>query len=258
MNYSKIYNNLIEKSKNRKLTNYFEHHHIIPKCFGGTNNSQNIAILTAREHLIAHILLYKIYKNTNKQKAKKMLFAIFYLLSGNPTQICKLQNISTKKYEHLKINLKKQMSKMMYGKNNHFFNQKHTEKTKEKIRQAKLGKQCGENNPNFGNKWTDEMKKHLSEKRKQWYKDRPNYKINFTESGKQKIRESKLGLNNPNSKTYKLTYQNKTYILHSPINNDLKDFNLTYSMFRKQNSKIRISKKHNAILEIIEKIRNGS
>ena len=61
MNYMKIYNNIIKnaKSKNRSKGNgeYFEKHHIIPKCQGGTNNPNNLVLLTAREHYICHKLL---------------------------------------------------------------------------------------------------------------------------------------------------------------------------------------------------------
>ena len=63
MNYSRVYNNLIKRSKNRSVCGYTEKHHIIPVCMGGSNNKNNIVKLTAREHFIAHILLVKIHKN---------------------------------------------------------------------------------------------------------------------------------------------------------------------------------------------------
>ncbi len=69
MNYDKVYNSLIGKSRSGRdipIDTYTERHHIIPKCMGGGNEAANIAILTAREHFIAHWLLYKIHK---KQKA---------------------------------------------------------------------------------------------------------------------------------------------------------------------------------------------
>ena len=37
MNYTKIYNDLIERAKTRKLDGYKEVHHIIPRCMGGGN-----------------------------------------------------------------------------------------------------------------------------------------------------------------------------------------------------------------------------
>lgn len=68
MNYSKIYNSLIERSVGRKLLKrdaegyvYYEKHHIIPKCLGGSDKKDNLTLLTAEEHWIAHLLLVKIY-----------------------------------------------------------------------------------------------------------------------------------------------------------------------------------------------------
>lgn len=61
MNYKKIYDSLIERSKNRVIEGYVEKHHIIPKCLGGSDDSDNIAILTPEEHYVAHQLLVKLY-----------------------------------------------------------------------------------------------------------------------------------------------------------------------------------------------------
>lgn len=63
MNYTKIYNQLCESRKYRPLTKekFYEIHHIVPKCFGGTDEDSNLVKLTYREHYIAHYLLAKAY-----------------------------------------------------------------------------------------------------------------------------------------------------------------------------------------------------
>jgi hypothetical protein len=66
MNYEKIYNQLVENCKVRGLDKskhegYFEIHHIVPRCLGGSNDEDNLVMLTGREHFIAHLLLWKIY-----------------------------------------------------------------------------------------------------------------------------------------------------------------------------------------------------
>lgn len=61
MNYKKHYDKLIERSKARILEGYVEKHHILPKCLGGTDDRENLAILTPEEHFLAHQLLIKIY-----------------------------------------------------------------------------------------------------------------------------------------------------------------------------------------------------
>jgi len=53
----------MERSKDRHLEGYVERHHIIPRCLGGTDAADNIAVLTPEEHFVAHQLLIKIYPN---------------------------------------------------------------------------------------------------------------------------------------------------------------------------------------------------
>lgn len=61
MNYKKHYDMLIERSRNRIPEGYVEKHHIVPKCLGGSDNADNIAILTPEEHFLAHQLLIKLF-----------------------------------------------------------------------------------------------------------------------------------------------------------------------------------------------------
>lgn len=82
MNYFKLYKNLIENAKFRETNNlnvlgeYYETHHIVPRSLGGSNDKTNLVALTAKEHYIAHHLLYHLYKNnTNYGFNSKMLQA---------------------------------------------------------------------------------------------------------------------------------------------------------------------------------------
>lgn len=68
MNYQRIYNQIIDRARNRQLNGYREKHHILPRCMGGSNQKENLIELTAREHFICHQLLIYIYP-TNKQIA---------------------------------------------------------------------------------------------------------------------------------------------------------------------------------------------
>lgn len=60
----KIYNDLVAFAKSQKFEEmqYTEKHHIIMKSLGGSNDKSNIVQLTPRQHYIAHLLLYKHYK----------------------------------------------------------------------------------------------------------------------------------------------------------------------------------------------------
>lgn len=66
MNYKQHYDLLIEQQQDRLVKGYTERHHIIPRCMGGTDDADNIAILTPEEHYVAHQLLVKIYPGNGK------------------------------------------------------------------------------------------------------------------------------------------------------------------------------------------------
>lgn len=61
---------------------YYEKHHIIPKSLGGTNDNDNLVLLTAREHYIAHLLLYYHYKTIGGDPFRKMAFALVSMASN--------------------------------------------------------------------------------------------------------------------------------------------------------------------------------
>lgn len=61
MDYFRQYYLIINRAKKRIMETYTETHHITPKCIGGSNSSDNLVELTAREHLICHRLLVKMY-----------------------------------------------------------------------------------------------------------------------------------------------------------------------------------------------------
>lgn len=66
MNYQTHYDNLISRAQSRNINGYVEHHHVIPRCIGGSDESKNIVILTPEEHLVAHEFLAKIYPKNRK------------------------------------------------------------------------------------------------------------------------------------------------------------------------------------------------
>jgi hypothetical protein len=51
---------LLSRSK-IKDDGYYENHHIIPSSLGGSNDDENLVLLTAREHFICHYLLCKMF-----------------------------------------------------------------------------------------------------------------------------------------------------------------------------------------------------
>ena len=74
MNYDRIYDAIITRAKSRDmLDTYYETHHIIPRCLGGDNDSDNLVNLTFREHYIAHWLLSKIHNDYRLASAFNMM-----------------------------------------------------------------------------------------------------------------------------------------------------------------------------------------
>lgn len=74
MNYTKIYESLIYKRQSQPPAEYYETHHIIPRCQGGVDEG-NVVNLTAREHFVAHWLLVKMFPND-----RKLVYAFFCML----------------------------------------------------------------------------------------------------------------------------------------------------------------------------------
>lgn len=102
---------------------------------------------------------------------------------------------------------KKHLSRANKGENNPFYGKHHTEETKEKIRQKKLGvshplnlseeqrKSISERSKSL---WTDEKKKEQSEKMSG--KNNPMYGKQYTEEEKQILREKMSGEKSPSAK----------------------------------------------------------
>lgn len=66
--YFNIVKKALQQSRSKRDGIYYENHHIIPKSLGGTNNKDNLVLVTAREHFILHMLLIKMVDVKHKYK----------------------------------------------------------------------------------------------------------------------------------------------------------------------------------------------
>lgn len=94
------YIKFIGSRKNRSLENYSEYtekHHILPKSLGGSNEENNLILLTTREHYIAHMILWRVY-------GEPMAFAIWRMIHSDHTKGKGYYNLilSGRQYELLK------------------------------------------------------------------------------------------------------------------------------------------------------------
>lgn len=99
MDYTKIYNSIIERAQNRKLEGYSEKHHIMPKCIGGQDVKENIVELTAREHFLCHRLLCEIHPNQ-----EKLWYALWLMAIGKKKWNHRdPYNFTSREYERIKL-----------------------------------------------------------------------------------------------------------------------------------------------------------
>lgn len=132
MNYLRIYNQLMMKRmKEPSISEYTEKHHIVPKCMGGDDSSDNLVVLSPKEHYVAHHLLYRHYKTS------KLAHAWFMMLRCSPNQ---KRFFTAKQYETATNAHRKALTETMKGEGNPFYRKTHTDETKKKISQANKGR----------------------------------------------------------------------------------------------------------------------
>jgi hypothetical protein len=186
VNYQAIYQALVDKARNRELFGYFEKHHVVPKCLGGTNDASNIILLSAKEHFFAHKLLTRIYP-----KARGVWYALIAMgrLPGFKSKIFAYER-------EIAANMRKGFKFSM--------------ETKEKISKAKLGKSSrsttrftknqrpwnsglhGKLHHSYGKKRSEETKRRMSAAQKACGNVPPSRKgCSWTEEQKQKARFTK-------------------------------------------------------------------
>jgi len=82
--YTCIYFRIVNRARTRRLNGYQERHHVIPRSLGGSNESDNLVNLTAKEHYIVHLLLpMMVITAEHRQKMWRALFCMSKLQSLN-------------------------------------------------------------------------------------------------------------------------------------------------------------------------------
>lgn len=95
---------------------YVEKHHIKPRSIGGTDDPDNLVLLTPREHFICHWLLVKIYAETPHYYKMVKAFFMMFLESKYQTRYC-----PSRKYAELKEAFSLAQSVSQTGVNNSRF-----------------------------------------------------------------------------------------------------------------------------------------
>jgi hypothetical protein len=192
MDYKKIYNQIILRAKNeiriKKNGTYYELHHITPKCLGGGNESNNLVLLTPKEHYLCHKMLIIIYPNEHK-----LVYALWMMCNGSNSYRNNYLTISGRDYEYyrelyvkshtqrmvgrvIKIETSKKISESKKGF-------KYSEESKKRMSDSQKGK-IGDKNSFYGKKHTEESRKKMSDKAKNRI---------VTEETKKKMSEKRKG-----------------------------------------------------------------
>jgi NUMOD3 motif len=163
MNYKKLYENLINSAINDPKDDiYKETHHIIPKCMGGNDAKENLVKLTARQHFLAHWLLYKMYKTPSLVYAWNSMRIIG---KGQDSR-----KINSHLFEYAKREKSKMLSIQFTGENNNFFGKAHTLESKQKMSMKLTGRILSNETKQImssqrkGVKKTEEHKKKIGRK----------------------------------------------------------------------------------------------
>lgn len=171
MDYKKHYDKLMEFRLNNPPQNvYTELHHIIPKCMGGSDEKDNLVRLTAREHYLAHALLFKHYKTS------KLAHAWFCMLRFDRNQE---RFFTARQYEMARKAHSNTLKITMKGEGNSFYGKTHSEETKTLL--SERNKEWHKHNKKAEDiieNWVDKVaSKPASEKQKQVVSDLGKNKI---------------------------------------------------------------------------------
>ena len=217
MDYQRIHDSIIlnAKRKNRKKlkkTNkdyvYYENHHIIPRCMGGTNDKENLVLLTAKEHYMIHKLLTIIYPSN-----RSFGYTLIRMMYGNGFD--KKMRFSSKEYAYAKeLRGKQGMSEEAKQKMSKAKRQM-SDETKQKMSNSRKGKPLNLNEEQKKNRRkpkSEEHKHHMrkpfTEERKQKLKKRvvseeTKQKLSVAGSGRIVSEETKQKLRKPRSEKAK-------------------------------------------------------
>lgn len=184
MKYQEIYNRLIDNTTDRILQDvYMEEHHILPVSMGGTDDIDNLVKLTAKEHYVAHHLLYKIYRN------REMTLA--FMLMVNVKRNGQKFKITAKTYQKLKEDNSRVRSIAMTGKPSSAKGKNWSTESRAKLSRTNTGHKRGNGGAHFkGKHHTEESKKKLSEKQRG---NKNHLGILHSEETKQKMSKDRLG-----------------------------------------------------------------
>lgn len=200
--YSRWYYAIVANAQCRIASGYTEKHHIIPKSMGGTDLSQNLVILTAREHFICHWLLTKM---VDSKKHQYQMWNAFSCMLYREVPGKSRYKVTGRVFENIKTAGSKIKSWKMSGEKNPMFGKTHSAEARFKISISQLGQKRSEEAcknislSRLGKLKTESHKNSLKEswaknKESRSGKNHPGYGKELDAERKEKIRQSVLSM----------------------------------------------------------------
>ena len=171
--YEKWYVSITDNAKHRNTTEYVELHHILPKSLGGSDTTDNIVALTAREHFVCHWLLTKMHTGESRGK---MINAL-YMMQGQSTHQKRYKSkITSRIYKNLREEYAAYISKMNTGR---------IQPPEEKAKQ--IAAITGRTREPFSDEWRSNLSAASSGK------NNPRYGVAVSEETRKKIGDAARG-----------------------------------------------------------------
>jgi|SRR5882672_726467 len=220
--YYRWYYQIIDKARKRGVPDeYYERHHIIPECLGGTDSEFNLVELTFREHYLVHWFLIKMTAGETKRKMLHALFMMNGISSSNqgrksPSWLYTLAKKAAKearlgyKYsEEAKIKMSESARKRKpiseetrtklkmnaSGEKNNFYGKKHSAEIIERVRKGNLGRKQSEETKMKKSIKLKGRKDSEETRLKKSGKNHPMYGKTHTVEAREKIRIGLYGKN---------------------------------------------------------------
>lgn len=154
--YKKWYNNIVKRGQTPRPDLYTENHHIVPDAFyknrtrsgrigwldGNPEDPANKTELTAKEHLVCHWLLTRIYKEGRERHV--VLNAVRMLQAKTQKHQRYTSRLTGRLYQHIKEEYAQLQSQKFSGKGNGFYGKTHTPEARAAISQKNTGKKLTE------------------------------------------------------------------------------------------------------------------
>lgn len=178
--YHSRYEKFIASLQGHRIDGYYELHHIVPRSLGGSNDKSNLIALTARQHYVAHWMLAKASGGSAARA--------FFMMSN----FGRYGSVNSTTYEKARKEYSKLVSVQMKSRPPYVI----TEPTRQKMREAKLGKPLSESVKHklslaqVGRVYDDAFRQKVSESRR----GKGNGRLGKTlpEETKRKIAESNI------------------------------------------------------------------